>query len=144
MGTEVVGKVTVSAIIENLDDLLDARRGTLPAEHVRRAEVTDALVDSGATMLLLPSRMVKALGLQPLRTQPARTANGIVQMQLHRAVRLSVQGRDCVMDVGEVSDDSPVIIGQLPLEAMDWHIDMRGQRLIGNPEFGGAQMMDVL
>lgn len=144
MGTEVTGKVTVSAVIENLDDHLDARRGTLPAERVRRAEVTDALVDSGATMLLLPTRMVKELGLKPLRTQPARTANGIVQMQLHRAVRLSVQGRDCVMDVGEVSDDLPVIIGQLPLEAMDWHIDMRGHRLIGNPEFGGVQMMDVL
>ena len=144
MGTEVMGKVTVSAVIENLDDYLEARRGTLPAERVRHATVTDALVDSGATMLLLPSRMITELGLKPLRTQTARTANGTVQMQLHRAVRLSVQGRDCILDVGEVSDDLPVIIGQLPLEAMDWHIDMRGHRLIGNPEFGGVQMMDVL
>ena len=48
------------------------------------------------------------------------------------------------MDVWEVSDDLPVIIGQLPLEAIDWHIDMRGHRLIGNPEFGGVQTMDVL
>ena len=144
METEVVGKVTVSAVIENLDDYLNARGGILVAERIRRVEVADALVDSGATMLLLPTRIVKELGLQPLRAQSARTANGIVQMQLHRAVRLTVQGRDCILDVGEVSDDLPVIIGQLPLEAMDWHIDMRGHRLIGNPEFGGVQMMDVL
>ena len=144
METEVMGKVSVSAVIENLDDYLEARRGTLPAERVRSATVTDALVDSGATMLLLPSRMITELGLKPLRTQTARTANGTVQMQLHRAVRLSVQGRDCILDVGEVSDDLPVIIGQLPLEAMDWHIDMHGHHLIGNPEFGGVQMMDVL
>ena len=54
-----------------------------------------------------------------------------------------VQDRDCISDVGEIGDEFPVIIGQLPLEAMDWVIDMKGHKLIGNPEHGGEWMMDV-
>jgi hypothetical protein len=35
------------------------------------------------------------------------------------------------------------VIGQVPLELMDWVVDPKGQRLIGNPEHG-EQMLDVL
>jgi predicted aspartyl protease len=144
METASMGKVLVSATVENLDDLFAVENGTLPPEKVRRVEVSDALIDSGATGLLLPSRMVAALGLKSLRVRPARTVGGPATLQVYRAVRLTVQGRDCISDVGEISDDLPVIVGQVPLELMDWVIDMRGQRLIGNPEHGGEHMMDAL
>ncbi len=42
-----------------------------------------------------------------------------------------------------ISDNLPVIVGQVPLELMDWVIDMKGQRLIGNPDHGGEDMIDV-
>jgi hypothetical protein len=48
-----------------------------------------------------------------------------------------------VTDVSGIADHLPVIIGQIPLEAMDWVVDMRGQRLIGNPEHGGEDMVDI-
>lgn len=47
------------------------------------------------------------------------------------------------MDVGEIPDDMPVLIGQLPLEALDCVIDTRNQRLIGNPEHGGEWIMGI-
>jgi len=47
-------------------------------------------------------------------------------------VDLIVQGRDFVVDVAEVPDGCPKLVGQLPLEALDWVIDPIGQRLIGN------------
>jgi hypothetical protein len=43
-----------------------------------------------------------------------------------------------------VGDELPVIIGQVPLELMDWVVDPKGQRLVGNPEHGGEQMIDIL
>jgi len=144
MGTEVMGKVTVSAVLENADDLVLVRKGLLSAESVRRVEVVDALIDSGATGLLVPRSLVAALGLEPLRVRTARTANGMVTIQVYHQARLTLQGRDCSVEVGEVADDLPVIIGQLPLEAMDWVIDMRGHKLIGNPDHGGVQMMDII
>ena len=69
---------------------------------------------------------------------------GSTSLQVYRAVQLTIQGRDCISDVSEISDNLPVIVGQVPLELMDWVIDMKGQRLIGNPEHGGQDMIDVL
>jgi len=138
-----MGKVIVTALVENLDDLSDVRRGTLTSDRVRRVEVTDALVDSGATRLLMPKSLVARLGLTPLRSREAKTVGGIVSAQGYRAVRLTIQERDCILDVTEISDDLPVLIGQLPLVSMDWVIDMKGHKLIGNPAHGGEQMIEA-
>ncbi len=40
-------------------------------------------------------------------------------------------------------DECPVLIGQIPLEALDFLVDPIGQRLIGNPEHGGEQMIEM-
>ena len=63
---------------------------------------------------------------------------------MYRAVRLSVQVRDCISDVAEIADELSVVIGQAPLELMDWVVDPKGQRLIGNPGHGGVQMIDII
>ena len=138
-----MGRVIVTALIENLNDLAGVQAGTLTPDQVRKVEIPDALVDTGATGLLMPKRFIAQLGLMPLRTRNAMTAGGVVSMQVYRAARLTVQGRDCILDVTEVSDELPVLIGQIPLESMDWVIDMQGQKLIGNPAHGGEQMIEV-
>ena len=138
-----MGKVLVTARIENLADLFELERGRLSEDEVRRADVSDALVDTGATTLLLPKRMIAALGLQPLRVRQARGIGGTVPTIMYRAVRLTIQGRDCAIDVGEVPDDFPVLIGQVPLELLDWIVDPKQQKLVGNPDHGGQHMLDV-
>ncbi len=138
-----MGKVTVSAAIENLGDLMDADRGRMPNDQVRRINVTDALIDTGASTLMLPRRFIRQLGLTHVRDRPARTVAGTVTIPFYGTVRLTIQGRDCTVDVGEIRDEFPVLIGQVPLELMDWVVDPNGQRLIGNPEHGGEQMIDV-
>ena len=143
MRSATVGKVLVEAAVENLDDLFAVRKGLLTADQVRRVEVVDALIDTGATGLMVPSRLVTALGLEPLRIRPAGTIAGPTPLQVYRAVRLTVQGRDCISDVAEIPDEFSVIIGQVPLELMDWVVDSRGQKLIGNPEHGGEHMVEV-
>lgn len=143
METSTMGKVLVNATIENLEDLFNSERGVISEDQVRRIEVSDALVDTGATGLLLPKRWIAALGLHPLRTRQARGLGGPVPMPMYRAVRLTIQGRDCAIDVGEIPDDFPVLVGQIPLEMLDWVVDPKGQRLIGNPEHGGEDVMEV-
>jgi clan AA aspartic protease len=143
METTTRGKVLVTARVENLEDVYKAAQGAIPVDQVRVADVTDALIDTGATGLLLPKRIITQLGLPLLRTRPARTIAGPVNVPMYRAVRLTVQGRDCISDVGETGDEFSVVIGQVPLELMDWVVDPKNQRLIGNPEHGGEQMIDV-
>jgi predicted aspartyl protease len=144
MESATMGKVLVTATIENLDDLFRVSTGDRAESEIRRIEVSDALVDTGAFGLLMPQNMVNQLGLAPLRTRMSRTISGEIPITTYRAVRLIIQGRDCVTDVSGIADHLPVIIGQLPLEAMDWVVDMKGHRLIGNPEHGGEDMVDIL
>ncbi len=138
-----MGKVTVPARIENLEDVYRAEREELPAEQVRFLEITDALVDTGATMLSIPAKLIRQLGLQRTRRRTARTAAGVIQFGIYQAVRLTIDGRDCVVEVAEIPDECPVLIGQVPLEMLDFVVDPVGQRLIGNPEHGGQQMIDM-
>ena len=138
-----MGRVMVKVLVENLNDLAGVQAGTLTPDQVRKVEVTDALVDSGVNGLLMPKRLIAQLGLMPLRTRNAMTAGGVVSMQVYRAARLTIQGRDCILDVTEVGDELPVLIGQILLESMDWVIDMQGQKLISNPAHGGEQMIEV-
>jgi predicted aspartyl protease len=143
MEISLMGKVLVPAKIENIYDLYDADKGLLRPDQVRSLEVTEALVDTGATTLSMPRRLIEQLGLRPLRFRRALTTAGDVTVQVFGAVRLTVQGRDCTLDVSEVADACPVLIGQVPLELLDFVVDPAGQRLIGNPAHGGEQMIEL-
>ncbi|MBI3409901.1 MAG: retropepsin-like domain-containing protein [Planctomycetes bacterium] len=143
METEPMGKVLVTARIENLEDLFRAEKGEIPVDQVRTVVVTDALVDTGATMLLMPKKYIAQLGLKLFRTRQSKGLGGEAAMPIYPAVRLSIQDRDCTVDVGEISDDFPVLIGQVPLELLDWVVDSRSRRLVGNPEHGGQHVIEV-
>jgi len=143
METPIMGKVLVSALIENMADLILADEGVIPPDRIRRLEVRDALVDTGATSLCMPKRLIQQLGLRPLRTRRIRTAAGLATAQLYGSVRLTIQERDCLSDVTELSDDCPVLIGQIPLESLDFVVDPIAQRVIGNPAHGGEQIIEV-
>jgi clan AA aspartic protease len=143
METATMGKVLVTAKVENLYDLYEVSRGQLRDDEVRRVEVTDALVDTGASTLSLPRRVVAQLGLRPGQQRHARTTAGTVLLQTYGVVRLTIQDREWVGDVVEVDDNLPVLIGQLPLEGLDYVVDLVGQRLIGNPAHGGEQMIEL-
>jgi predicted aspartyl protease len=139
MSEQTMGKVIVQATIENLEDQWRVRNGLIPADQARRVEVDDSLVDTGATTLSMPKRLIAQLGLRPTRTRRARTPAGMRAVQVYETVRLNVQGRDCLSDVAELPDDCPVLIGVLSLEALDFVVDSVGQRLIGNPDHRGEQ-----
>lgn len=143
MENTVMGKVLVTAKIEHLVDLYNAEQGKLAPDKVRSVEVSDALVDTGATMLSLPRPLIDQLGLRHVRNRRVRTSAGYSETGIYEAVRLTIQGRDCTADVAEVPSDCPVLIGQLPLEGLDFVIDPIGQRLIGNPAHGGEHMLEI-
>ena len=143
MEISLMGKVIVAATIENLDDVFNSEKGSLEADRVRRLDVPDALVDTGATMLSAPKRIIEQLGLTLFRVRRVRTSGGTIDVRVYRAVRLTIQGRDCIADVCELPDDCPMLIGQLPLEMLDFVVDPAGQRLIGNPAHGGEHMIEM-
>ena len=143
MEPEPVGRVLTEAKIENLKDVWDVERGRLAPDQARSVTVTDALVDTGATLLSLPTSMIKRLGLVPFTSKQVRSSRGVSEAALYEAVRLTISDRSCTMDVLEVPDDVPVLIGQLPLEHLDFVVDLRSRTLIGNPAHGGEHVYEL-
>ena len=143
MGSETMGRVLTEATIENLKDLWDAERGMLPPEKVRRITVPDASVDTGATLLSLPTRLIRELGLTARRTRKVISSTGPAEATVYDVVRLTIQDRDCPVEVIEVPDEVPVLIGQIPLENLDLVVDLHARRLTGNPAHGGEQVFEL-
>ena len=140
---ETMGRVLTEATIENLEDLWAAKRGLVSPEEVRRIVVADAHVDTGATLLSLPRRLIGQLGLAKTGTKRITSSTGGGKAGMYEAVRLTIRGRTCTMDVMEVPDDVPVLIGQLPLEHLDLVVDLRSRSLIGNPAHGGEHVYEL-
>jgi predicted aspartyl protease len=143
METDTMGRVLTDATIENIEDLWAVKRGLLAPDQVRRIVVTDALVDTGATLLSLPTRLIQQLGLSKTASQHVTSSIGLAEAAVYDAVRLTIQGRTCTMDVMEVPDTVPVLIGQLPLEHLDLVVDLRARALIGNPAHGGEHVYEL-
>jgi hypothetical protein len=137
-------RIKVGARIENLEDVFGLSRGAIEPSHVRSLAADDAMVDPEVLGLLMPSQLITRLGLRPTTLRPMRTPSGTVQVRMYDAVRLTIQERGRVMEVQEIQGDSPILIGRLPLLALDWVIDESTSRLIGNPAHGGERIADAL
>lgn len=137
-----LGPVVVDVTVSNLEDYLRAKRGELPGEQIRQITV-QALVDSGATFFCLPRSLIDQLGLAFLQTKETKTVAGPMNLGVFGAAHIAVEGRDCITQVLELPEGRQVLLGQIPLETMDWWIDLRTQRLVGNPEHGGQWMAEV-
>jgi hypothetical protein len=135
-------QITVTARLENYFDVYGHAESKLSADPIFAVEVTDARIDSRVMGLQAPLSVIALLGLRPMGKREFRTAGGVIKKDAFYAVRLTVQGRDCICDVTAVDDGLPVIIGQTALLAMDWVVDLKNQRLIGNPEHGGVEMAE--
>src|SRR5205807_2468270 len=105
-----MGKVLVTASIENLVDLYRVKNGLISADQVRSIHIQDALVDTGAVGLSLPQRFIMQLNLERTRTRLARTSADSISVQVYSPVRLTIQGRDCLCEVEELPDECTVVI----------------------------------
>ena len=118
------------------------RGARIPAE-VRRIVVHDALVDTVATTLALPTSIIEQLGLKKVYEKQAKSTRGIGPVSVYEAVRVTILDRFCTVDVMEVPDEVPVLVGQIPLEMLDLVVDPQGRRLMGNPEHNGEHILEL-
>ena len=136
-----MGKLTVTFKATSYDDLSDvARKRTKRAP--RRVEA-EALVDTDATRLYLQRQVIAALGLRAVSQITSRTMSDRAEKRIvFSPVELEIQGRRGSFDVVQLPDTLPNIIGQIPLEHLDWVVDLRGGKLIPNPEHKHGELAD--
>jgi hypothetical protein len=144
MEAETLGRVTTEATFENLKDLWDVERGLLDQSSARRVVIPDALVDTGATLLSLPTKLIGELGLSRVGSKRVTSSVGLSEAGMFEAVRLTIGGRSCTMDVMEVPDG-----GYRPSsDRSRWSTWISSSTcgagaLIGNPAHGGEHMYEL-
>lgn len=137
-----MGRVVVAVKVENVADHDRADRGELSPDQIRQVTV-EALVDTGATFLCLPESIIKTLGLAFDRMRETRTITGPLMMKIYRGAKIEVNGRACCVEAMAVPEGRQALLGQVPLEILDWWVDVANHRLVGNPEHGGQWMAEV-
>ena len=135
-----MGKVIVKLKLTNLKDTFLKSAGARKARP--RAVEVEARVDTGTTRLYLKPTVIKKLGLERTDTVRSQTTNGDAIRYKYAAVQLELMGRSEVFEVIEVPENVPNLLGQVPLEVLDFVVDRKGQNLIPNPAHGGEQMTE--
>ena len=129
--------------LENLRDLYSAEADIIKPEDVRGLIIEDALVDTRVKGLCLPKSLVEQLGLTPLRKTRAQTANGLVERTVYSEVQYTVMERSNSIQVTDLPEDAPALVGHMILEALDLCVDIENG-LIYNPAHDGKWITKIL
>ncbi|MBI5529067.1 MAG: retroviral-like aspartic protease family protein [Deltaproteobacteria bacterium] len=129
-----MGEIRVKVQLENSDDLRELKRAKISKKKVRRATV-EALVDTGAVMMLLPEDLVDKLGLEVTDKAVVALANEEkVELDVAGSVALTIGDRKWTTDCLVGPPTCEAIIGQLVLERLDLIIDPLKWTVTPRPE----------
>ncbi len=101
-----------------------------------RTVTLDLLVDTGATLLVVPRALADQLELTTLRTQPVQTAGGRREIWPVAEVRLAVDGRE-VTTPCFIAPGGPALLGAVALESLFLAADPVSKRLVPVEGFVG-------
>ena len=105
----------------------------------------DAIIDTGATMVVLPMDIVEELGLKKMREVKVRYANNKVETKpIYGVVNIELKGRSANLDVLVEEKGSQPLIGQVLLELLDLIVEPKTRKLIPNPASPEMPMMEIL
>ncbi|MCD6386694.1 retroviral-like aspartic protease family protein [Candidatus Sumerlaeota bacterium] len=105
----------------------------------------EAVIDTGATMVVLPQNIVDVLGLRKIRDVKVKYANNKTEMKsVYGIITLELKGRTGSFDVLAESEGSQPLIGQVVLEVLDLVVDPRTKRLIPNPASPEIPQVEIL
>jgi clan AA aspartic protease len=124
-----MGNVHAEITVKNNGDVSNAERGIIPEQNIRSVTVT-ALVDTGATSLIINEDMRQKLGLSVVGTRTANLAGGSkVECKMTEAVEIHWKDRKVSVNAF-VLPEGRVLLGVIPLEFMDLVVDPKRQELI--------------
>lgn len=124
-----MGEIVAKVELENPGDRALARRGYGRESGVRRSSV-DAVVDTGAVMLVLPRNVVERLGLEEQRTVVVTHADERREERpLAGPVTVRIGNRSMNTDCVVGPPRSEPLLGQIVLEALDLIADCTNRTL---------------
>ncbi|MDR2739999.1 MAG: retropepsin-like domain-containing protein [Treponema sp.] len=117
--------------LTNARDIGNARNGLIPETEVRAVAI-DAMPDTGAWTLVINEETRRRLGLALEGSVTSTLADGsTARYGQTEAVKIQWQDRSTTQQALVVPDAHDVLLGALPLEAMDLMVDPVHERLTG-------------
>ena len=124
-----MGEINASVVLENPGDRALVEHGYAQDSDVRRSTI-EAIVDTGAVMLVLPQNVVERLGLEQERTVVVAYADERREERpLAGPVTLRIGNRSMSTDCVVGPPLSEPLIGQIVLEALDLIADCTNRTL---------------
>lgn len=128
----------------NIADADAATAGTLAPAQVRRVRL-EALVDTGATQLVLPQDVVDQLGVFVRGHRKVRLADGTERpVPWVGPLLIEILGRQMVGEALVMPSGTTALIGQIPLENLDLVVDPKSREVRVNPASPDAPLLDLL
>lgn len=94
-----------------------------------RAATLDLLVDTGATLLVVPRALALELDLAPLRTHPVVLAGGREEVWPIAEVRVAIEGQE-VTTPCFIAPEGPALLGAVARESLFLAVDLVAKRLV--------------
>ena len=97
-------------------------------------EITvNALVDTGTPDLVIPEHLALQLRLTDLKPREVQLADGTRKLVRYAGpIKVEMMGRDCVTAAVVMGDQ--VLLGTIPMQAMDVIVHPRPEQVVPNPE----------
>lgn len=125
-----MGQVITTITVTNRIDRVMAERGFITAEEVRSVILDNVVVDTGATLLSLPARIISQLGLIQVGERDVETSAGIKKGRIFADAQIIVEGREGRFDCLELPEGvSAVLLGVIPMEELGLEPDFKNRRL---------------
>jgi clan AA aspartic protease len=129
-----MGLTYAEILLLNGSDVYLAQRGDILGENVRQMNVR-ALVDSGANMLIINQTIADELGLMIEESTEVELADGSVsKWNVVGPVSIRFSNRRATCTSVVIPSASEVLLGAIPMEAMDVIIDPGLQQLVVHPD----------
>jgi len=139
-----MGKVMQKIKLTNYADMIRAQDGHLAPELIRSIEM-DALIDTGASTLILPADVVEKMGFTQVEVRKLRRADGkLIESPRVADIHLEICGRDMFTSAYVTPAGTTPLVGQIPLEELDLIVDPKRQELRPNPEHPDGPIIDAL
>ena len=105
----------------------------------------EAVIDTGATMSVLPMDLIQKLGLEKIDEVNVRYADiSVKRKEVYGWVILEIAGRKAVFDVLVENEGAQPLIGQIVLERLDLVIEPSTRKVIPNPRSPETPMIEIL
>ena len=126
-----MGNVFAEITLRNGGDIVRARSGYIPEQNIRSVAVT-ALVDTGATRLVMGEDLREQLGLDITDSRTITIAGGAkTSCGITEPVELRWKNRVAFVQAWVLPGEDQVLLGVIPLEEMALIVDPVNQTLIG-------------